>query len=65
MCRKGSLEAEGQSCQGMFYPQAFAVESIVAEMYEHTWDEPEISQIQTVTRQIRMIGQRKLGRNVP
>ena len=31
MCRKGSLEAKGELCQGMFYSDAFSVKSILAK----------------------------------
>ena len=63
MCRKGSLEVEGQSCQGMFYPQAFAVESIMAEMCEQTWEEPEIYQTQTVDQANHNDWTKETGKN--
>ena len=33
MRRKGSLEAKEESCQGMFYPDAISVKSILAKRW--------------------------------
>ena len=50
MCRKCSLEAKGESCQGMFYPDAFSVGSILAKRYVCThgrilkWSEVKVAQ---------------------
>ena len=35
--QKGSLEAKGEWCQGMFYPNAFSVKSILAKRCMHTY----------------------------
>ena len=47
MLRKGFLEAKGESCQGVFYPDAFVVRSILAKRCMHTWEDTEINQICT------------------
>ena len=44
MRRKGLLEAKGELGQGMFYPDAFAVKSIL------TWEDRELYQIRTVNQ---------------
>ena len=46
--QKGSLEAKGEQCQGMFYPDAFSVKSILAKRcMQHTWESPETHQFDT------------------
>ena len=43
MCKKGSLEAKGESCQGMLYPDAFSVGSIYACAHmERSLDTPSM-----------------------
>ena len=50
MGRKCSLEAKGESCQGMFYPDTFSVGSILAKRYVCTrgrilkWSEGKVVQ---------------------
>ena len=62
MCRKGSLETKLESNQGMFYPEAFSVGSILAKRC--TWI-LRYTKYGLQTRQIIMIGQRKPERNAP
>ena len=50
MRRKDSLDAKGEICQGMYYPDAFSVKSILAKRCVHTWEDPEIYQIGTVNQ---------------
>ena len=60
--QKGSLEAKGEFCQGMFYPDTFWVESILAKrcVHTHRWI-LRYTKYGLWTRQIKMIGQRKTG----
>ena len=48
--KKGSLESIAEFCQGIFYPDAFSVGSILTDMRVHRWEEPEIYQIWTVNQ---------------
>ena len=60
MHRRSSLEANGKSCQGMFYLDAFLVRSILTKRY--TYKHGRILRYTTYglwTRQIRITGQRK------
>ena len=64
--KKCSLEAKGELCQVMFHPYAFVRDSILAKRCVCTLE--RILRYTTYalwTKQIRMIGQRKLGRNTP
>ena len=62
MSNKGSLEARGEFCQGMFYPDTLLVESILAKRCVHTqgWI-LRYTKHGLWTRQIKLIGQRKTG----
>ena len=50
MLRKGPLDTKGELCQGMFYPDAFSVKSILAKRCVHIWEDTEIYQIGTVNQ---------------
>ena len=38
--RRKALEAKGQFCQGMLYPDTFLLESMI-EICVHPWEDPE------------------------
>ena len=64
MCRKGSLEAQGELCQGLFYPDSFSVKSILAKRCMLTHGRfLKYTKYGLWNRLIKMIGQRKSGRN--
>ena len=64
MCRKGSLEDKGELCQRLFYPDAFPVKSILAKRCMLTHGRfLKYTKYGLWNRLIKMIGQRKSGRN--
>ena len=66
MCREAPCSSKGEWCQGMVYPYAFWVESIFAKSCVSTHERTlRCTKYGLWTRQMKMIGQRKLGRNAP
>ena len=64
--QKGSLEVKAESCQLMFYPEAFLIKSILAKRHVHTHGRIlRCTKYGLWTRQIKMIGQRKPGKHTP
>ena len=66
MHKKCSLEAKGELRQVMFHPYAFVIDSILAKRCVCTLSRiPRYTKYGLWTKQIKKIGQRKLGRNSP
>lgn len=65
MSRKGSLEAKQESCQGMFYPDAFFGKILAKKRVCTRGRILRYTKYRRWTRQTEMIGQGKLRRNTP